>query len=232
MMQMSKRELYSALGGGKQLNRDPEHSTLEVGQRPDPVPTHSTLESREPDASLFDSYKESTTATLQTGIPDVSPRTPGNRDSDDRPTRAGKSLGPHRQIRWILVVLGIIIMIAAAAIGGVVGGKRHHPINSVASSEPAPSSTTTNISSSSNSSSSLVSRVYMPTTSIASSFPTPTPTAKLKTTLLNTTKLASVVYYLNGLTQYRVWFQTEDNMIREIGKNSTGNQWYISGPSH
>ena len=34
------------------------------------------------------------------------------------------------------------------------------------------------------------------------------------------------------MTEYRVWYQTEDNMIREIGKNDTKNEWYISGQAH
>ncbi|KAL9074231.1 MAG: hypothetical protein Q9161_002425 [Pseudevernia consocians] len=206
------------------------HSTLEIGQQPDPPQVYSTLESRQPDSSLFDTYKQSTTASPQPEIFEASPEIPSNIDGDTRTTLAGKGRGPGKQTLLILVALGTIVIIAVAAIGGELGSKSHHSISSAASSDQTPSSTTTGIISSSSSLSETVSGASILTTSTTSSFPTPT--AKLNTTLLNTTNLASLVWTLNGMTQYRVWYQTEDNMIREVGKNDTANQWYISGQSH
>ena len=229
-MQMSERDLYSAPEVGQQPNRGQEHSTLEIGQQPDPPQVYSTLESRQPDSSLFDTYKQSTTASPQPEIFEASPETPSNIDGDTRTTLAGKDRGPRKQGLLILVALGTVVIIAAAAIGGGLGSKSHHSISSAASSDQTPSSTRTDINLSSSSPSSTVSGASILTTSTTSSFPTPT--AKLNTTLLNTTNLASLVWTLNGVTQYRVWYQTEDNMIREIGKNDTGNQWYMSGQSH
>ena len=117
---------------------------------------------------------------------------------------------------------------------GGVGGTRHHSTIPVSSSDQSPPSTKTSVSSSLSSSSSslpsLVSRVSTSTMSTASSFSTPA--AKLNTTMLNTTDLASVVWDFQGVTEYRIWYQTEDNMIREIGKNDTKNEWYISGQPH
>ena len=228
-MQMSERDLYSAPEVGQQPNRGQMHSTLEIGQQPDPPQVYSTLESRQLDSSLFDTYKQSTTASPQPEIFEASPEIPSNIDGDT-PTLAGKGRGPGKQTLLILVALGTIVIIAVAAIGGGLGSKSHHSISSAASSDQTPSSTTTDIISSSSSLSETVSGASILTTSTTSSFPTPT--AKLNTTLLNTTNLASLVWTLPGVTQYRVWYQTEDNMIREVGKNDTANQWYISGQSH
>lgn len=229
-MQMSEHDSYSALEVGQELNQGQIYSTLEIGQQPDPPQIYSTLESRQPDFSLFDTYKQSTTVIPQPEIFDALPETPSHLESDNRTTLAGKNRGQRKRNLWILTVLGIIMIIAAVAVGGGVGGTSHRSISSAASSYHVLSSTTTKISSSSGLSSRIVSGVSLPTMSTASSFPTPT--AKLNTTLLNTTNLASLVWNLNGVTEYRLWYQTEDNMIREVGKNDTGNQWYISGQSH
>lgn len=227
---MPERDSYSAPEVGQLLDQGQVYSTLEIGQQPDRPQVYSTLESRRPDFSLFDTYKQSTTATPQPDISDSSSETPNNLDSNNDNALASKDRGPRKRARRILVGLGIFIIIAAAAIGGGVGGTSHRSISSVASSNRAPSSKVTNISLSSSSCSSDFSGASIPTTSTASSFPTPT--AKLNTTLHNGTNLASLVWDLNGETQYRVWYQTEDNMIREVGRNDTGNQWYISGQSH
>ena len=227
---MPQRDFYSAPEVGQLIDQGQVYGTLEIGQQPDRPQVYSTLESRQPDLSLFDTYKQSTTASPQPEISDASPRIPNHLDSNDSNILAGKDRGPRKRARWILVGVGIFMIIAGAAIGGGVGGTSHRSINSAAASDQAPSSKATNISSSSSSYSSIVSGASISTTSTASSFPTPT--AKLNTTLLNGTNLASLVWVLNGVTQYRVWYQTEDNMIREVGKNDTGNQWYISGQSH
>ena len=212
---MSDRDLYSA---------------PEVGQQPDPPQVYSTLESRQPDFSLFDSYKQSINVSPQPEIFEASPEILNHIESDTPTTLAGKDRGSRKRKFWILVALGIAVIIAVAAIGGGFGSKSHHSISSAASGDQAPSSKPTNIISSSSSSSSIISGISTSTASTASSFPTPT--SKLNTTLLNTTNLASLVWDLNGVTQYRVWYQTEDNMIREVGRNDTGDQWYISGSSH
>lgn len=228
-MQVSERDLYNTPGGGQHDQRQ-VYSTLEIGQRPDPPQVYSTLESRQPDFSLFDTYKQSTTALPPPHFCNASLETPNSLKSDHHTTFVGKDRGPRKRAFWVIVGLGIVTIIAAAGIGGGVGGTRHHSINAVASSDQAPSSTETHMSSSSILSSSVVSGVPMPTMSTASSFHTPT--AKVNTTLLNNTKLASLVWNINGMTQYRLWYQTEDNMIREVGKNETSNQWYVSGQSH
>ena len=128
-------------------------------------------------------------------------------------------------------------MLTMKCAGGV-GGTSHHSISSASSSDQSPSSTTTDVSSSvsssvsspASSSSSVVSHVSNLSMSTASSLPTQT--AKLNATMLNTTNLASLVWNFTGATEYRVWYQTEDNMIREVGRNDTGNQWYSTGQSH
>ena len=193
---------------------------------------YSTLESRQPDSSLFDTYKQSTTVLPQPEIFDASLDTPSNIESDNHTTLVREGRGPRKRAIWFLVALGIVIISAAAAIGGGIGSTRtsHRSVSSGSLSDQAPSSTMTKMSSSAKSSSTIISSVSIPTMSTASSFPTPA--AKLNTTLLNTTKLASVVWNINGVTEYRMWYQTEDNMIREVGKNDTGNQWYTSGQSH
>ncbi|KAF6221387.1 hypothetical protein HO133_002242 [Letharia lupina] len=225
-MQMSDRDFYRAPEVGQ------VHSTLEVGHQPDPPQIYSTLESRQPDFSLFDTYKQSTTVLPQPEISDASLDTPSNIESDNHTTLVREGRGPRKRAIWILVALGIVIISAAAAIGGGIGSTRtsHRSVSSGSLSDQAPSSTMTKMSSSAKSSSTIISSVSIPTMSTASSFPTPA--AKLNTTLLNTTKLASVVWNINGVTEYRMWYQTEDNMIREVGKNDTGNQWYTSGQSH
>ena len=236
-MQASESDLYSAPEVGQQIDREQWHSTLELGQRPDPPQVYSTLESRQPELSLFDTYKQSATASPQPEIFDASPETPGNLDSDNGTGFAGKDRSSRKQTFWILVAL---IIVAAAAIGGGIGGRSHHSISSAFLSNQAPSSTEANMGSLPSSSSSIVSGVLIPTISTSSS--SPTATAKLNSTILgptmvnstvlNTTNLASIVWNLHGLTEYRVWYQTEDNMIREIGKNDSGQQWYSSGQSH
>lgn len=120
-------------------------------------------------------------------------------------------------------------MLTTKRAGGV-GGTRHHSITSASMSDQSPSSLTINVSLPPSSSSSAVSPVTTPSISTASSLPTQT--AKLNATMLNTTNLASVIWKSGGVTEYRVWYQTEDNMIREIGRNDTGNEWYSSGQSH
>ena len=227
---MSERDLYSTSEAGRQLGCEQWHSTLEIGHRPDPPQSYSTLESRQPDFSLFDTYKQSTTVLPQPEIVNALPETRDNLKSDDGTAFAGKGRGSRKRSLWILVALGIAIIIAAAAIGGGVGAKSHHSISSPSLSDQVPSSTTTNVSSLSSSSSSMVSGIPIPTMSTASSFPTPT--AKLDSTMLNTTNIASTIWKWNGVAEYRVWYQTEDNMIREIGKNDSGQQWYSSGTSH
>ena len=217
-----------------QMSEPDLHSALEVGQRPDPPQLYSTLESRQPDLSLFDSYKQSTTPSSQSEIYHVPPEPPGDTESDPRTACTGNDQSPRKRRRWIFIALGTIIIIATTAIGGIVGGTRHHSISSASLSNQANSPTKANVisssSSSPSSSSSIVSSVSSPAILTASSFPTPT--AKLDTTMLNTTNLASIIFTLNGLTQYRVWYQAEDNMIREVGRNDTGVQWYSSGQSH
>ena len=113
---------------------------------------------------------------------------------------------------------------------GGVGGTSHHSINSAPLSNQTPSSLTIDVSLSPNSSSSAISPVPTPSMATASSLPTQT--AKLNTTMLNTTNLASVIWNSRGVTDIRVWYHTEDNMIREIGRNDTGNEWYNSRQSH
>lgn len=232
-MQTSDCDCISAPGVGQLLDL---HSTLEMAQRPDPPQVYSTLETRQADTSLFDTYKQSTTASPQPESFSASPETPYNLESEGdhhSSTHVGEIVPPRKWTLWILVALGIFIIIAAAAIGGGVGGTSHRSVSSAASSDHSPSSTTSIISplsSSTSSSSSIVPGASTPTMSTAPSFPTPT--AKLNTTLLNTTNLASLVWTLNGVTQYRVWYQTEDNMIREVGKNDTWNEWFVSGQSH
>lgn len=120
-------------------------------------------------------------------------------------------------------------MLTTKRAGGV-GGTSHHSINPAPLSIQSPSSLTIDVSSSPSSSSSAISPVPTPSMSTASSLPTQA--AKLNTTMLNTTNLASVIWKSRGVTEYRVWYQTEDNMIREIGRNDTGNEWYNSGQSH
>ena len=229
-MQVPEHDSYSAPEVGQLLDQGQVYSTLEIGQQPDRPQIYSTLESRRPDFSLFDTYKQSTTATPQPEIPLISPEIPNHLDSNNYNALASQDRGPRKRARRILAGLGLFIIIAAAAIGGGVGGTSHRSISSFASSDRAPSSNVNNVSSSSSSYSSIISGASIPTTSTASSFPTPT--AKLNTTFHNRTNLASLVWDLNGVTQYRVWYQTEDNMIREVGKNDTRNQWYISGQSH
>lgn len=229
-MQMPEHDFYSAPEIGQLPDQGQVYSTLEIGQQPDRPQVYSTLESRRPDFSLFDTYKQSTTATPQPQILDDLSETPNRLDNNNDNALASKDRGPRKRARRILVGLGILFIIAAAVIGGGVGGTSHRSIRSVASNDRAPPSKVTNISSSSSSYLSISSGASISTTSTASSFPTPT--AKLNTTLHNGTNLASLVWDLNGVTQYRVWYQTEDNMIREVGKNDTGNQWYISGQSH
>ena len=234
---MSEPDLYSAPELGRQIDRGHWHSTLEPGQRPDPPQVYSTLESRQPDLSLFDTYKQSTTASPQPEIFDASPETPGNLDSDNGTGFAGKDRSSRKQTLWILIAL---IIVAAAAIGGGVGGRSHRSSSSASLSYQAPSSTKANMGSLSSSSSSIVSGVLIPTISTSSSFPTPTvklnstmlDLTMLNSTMLNSTNLASIVWTFHGLKEYRVWYQTEDNMIREIGKNESGQQWYSSGQSH
>ena len=209
-------------------------SALEVGQRPDPPQLYSTLESRQPDLSLFDSYKQSTTPPSLSEIYHVPPEPPGNKENDPRIACIGKDQSLRTRRRWILIALIIFIIVAIAVIGGAVGGTRHHSISPASLSSHAPSPPTANVSLSSSSapssSSSVIPRISSPAVSTASS--SPTPTAKLNTTMLNTTNLASIAWNLNGETEYRVWYQTEDNMIREVGINDTGIQWYSSGQSH
>ncbi len=115
---MAERDSYSDLNIGEQLDRRQWHSTLEIGQRPDPAQVYSTLESRQPDNSLFDTYKQSITVSPQPEIFNASSETPANLESDNRIPFAGKDRGPRKRIPWILVALGVAIIIAAAAIGG------------------------------------------------------------------------------------------------------------------
>ena len=185
---MSEPDLYSAPGLGRQIDRGHWHSTLEPGQRPVPPQVYSTLESRQPELSLFDTYKQSTTASPQPGIFDASPETPVNLDSDNGIGFAGKDRSSCKQSLWILVAL---IIVAAAAIGGGVGGGSHHSSSSASLSYQAPSSTKANMGSLSSSSSSIVSGVLIPTISTSSSFPTPT--VKLNSTMLDLTMLNSTM---------------------------------------
>ena len=92
---MSEPVLYSAPEVGRQIDRGDWHSTLEPSQRPDLPQVCSTLESRQPELSLFDIYKQSTTASPQPEIFDASPETPGNLDSDNGTGFTGKDCRAH-----------------------------------------------------------------------------------------------------------------------------------------
>ena len=232
-MQTSNHNLYGTPEVEHPVNREQWHSTLEIGQRPDPPQIYSTLESRQPDFSLFDSYKQSTTASPQPEIFDASPESSNNIEDDNYVPFTSNDRGSRKGNFWIFLALGIAT-IAAAAIGGSVGGTRHHSVDSASLSDQAPSSVATNpslsSSSLSSSSSSTVSHIPIPPMSTGSAFHTSTD--KRNTTMLQTTKIATVNWNFNGVTEYRLWYQTDDNMIREVGRNDTENQWYSSGQSH
>ena len=115
---MAERDLYSAPEVGRRLNSEQWHRTLEIGQPSDPPHVYSTLESRQPDLSLFDSYKQSTTVLPEPEIFDASPKLSGNLDSDNGTASAGKDRGSRKRALFILVALCMAILVAAAAIGG------------------------------------------------------------------------------------------------------------------
>ena len=117
---MAKREFYSPPEFGPRLNSGQRHDTLESGRRPDPPQAYSTLESRQPDFSLFDSYKQSTTALPQPEIFDASAQTTASQDSDNGTTlaMASEDRGLRKRTLWIFVAACIAILITAAAIGG------------------------------------------------------------------------------------------------------------------
>ena len=116
-MQMAKREFYSPPEFGPRLNSGHWHSTLESAQSSDLPHGYSTLESRQPDFSDFDSYKQSTTALPQPEIFDVSAETPRKSDSDNGAKLARKGCDSRKRALWILAAL-IAILVVAAAIGG------------------------------------------------------------------------------------------------------------------
>ena len=115
---MAKREFYSPSQLGRRLSSDQWHSTLETRQRPDPPHGYSTLESRQPDFSLFDSYKQSTTALPQPEIFNIQAETSAALDNDNGTTPPSKDRDSRKRALWILVALLIAILVAAAAIGG------------------------------------------------------------------------------------------------------------------
>lgn len=115
---MAERNFYSAPEVGRRIDSGQWHSTLEVGQRSGPPQSYSTLESRQPDFSLFDSYKQSITALPEPEIFDTSPKVPRNLDNDTGTASADKDRGSRKRALWILVALCIAILVAAAAIGG------------------------------------------------------------------------------------------------------------------
>ena len=114
---MAKREFYSPPEIGPSLNSGQWHNTLDSAQRLDLAHGYSTLESRQPDFSDFDSYKQSTTVLPQPEIFDVSAETPRESDSDNGTAVASKDRGSRKRALWIFVAL-IAILVIAAAIGG------------------------------------------------------------------------------------------------------------------
>lgn len=114
---MAKREFYSPPDFGPSLNGGQWHNTLDSAQRLDLPHDYSTLESRQPDFSDFDSYKQSTTVLPQPEIFDASAETPRESDSDNDTALASKDRGSRKRTLWILVAL-IAILVIAAAIGG------------------------------------------------------------------------------------------------------------------
>ena len=116
-MQMAKREFYSPPEFGPRLNSEQWHNTLDSVQRLDLPHGYSTLESRQPDFSDFDSYKQSTTVLPQPEIFDASAETPRDSDSDNGTAFASKDRGSRKRALWILVAL-IATLVIAAAVGG------------------------------------------------------------------------------------------------------------------
>ena len=114
---MAKREFYSPPEFGPRLNNGPRHDTLDSAQRSDLTHGYSTLESRQPDFSDFDSYKQSTTVLPQPEIFDASVETPTDSGSDNDTAHASKDRGSRKRALWVLVAL-IAILVIAAAIGG------------------------------------------------------------------------------------------------------------------
>lgn len=112
---MAERNFYSAPEAGRRLESGQWHSTLEIGQRSGPPQNYSTLESRQPDFSLFDSYKQSITALPEPEIFDASLQVPRNPDNDTGTASADR--GSRKRALWIFVALCIAILVAAA-IGG------------------------------------------------------------------------------------------------------------------
>ena len=116
-MQMAKREFYSPPEFGPRLNNGQWHNTLDSAQRLDLAHDYSTLESRQPDFSDFDSYKQSTTVLPQPEIFDAPAETPRHSDSDNGTAFTSKDRGSRKRDLWVLIAL-IAILVIAAAIGG------------------------------------------------------------------------------------------------------------------
>ena len=114
---MAKREFYSPPDFGPRLNSEQWHNTLNSAQRLDLPHGYSTLESRQPDFSDFDSYKQSTTVLPQPETFDASAETPRNSDNENGSASAIKDRSSRKRGLWILVAL-IAILVIAAAIGG------------------------------------------------------------------------------------------------------------------
>ncbi len=163
------------------------------------VETHSTLEVRQVEPQPYDTYKVAIQPNIRALPPDQT--LPEVWDQDDLPkSTADRTICKLRpRTFWSTVLL--VVLAIAAIVGGSVAATVHHSLRPQSVSPMSP----------------------------AGSVPANTSNVSIPAHILSDTGLASVAWNdTNSITQYRVYYQTENNVIMESAWNSSARLWYIS----
>ncbi|EXJ82384.1 hypothetical protein A1O3_06197 [Capronia epimyces CBS 606.96] len=129
---------------------------------------------------------------------------------DEEPGRKGTILGLRRRDFWVVVVVGVVLLVIGAVIGGAIGGTRHHSSSSTES--------TSNPSGSGSAGSG---------TATTSSGSAATSTAA-KRGIKQGSELAALAWTVSDTRyQYRVYYQDEDNAIKESAYDSLTGSWQV-----
>ena len=154
------------------------------------------------------------------------PPVPSNAYQPSRPWWAQHA--PFRRKKTLGIFAVLVLLLVAIIIGSAVGAT-HNEWQKPNRTDKAAQSTAQNAISSpvSTFTTSPIASTTASLTSSLTSSAMPSATALSNTTILNNTRLASISWpYSADVTEYRVYYQREDNFIQESVKNSTTNQWF------
>lgn len=131
---------------------------------------------------------------------------------------------PFRRKRNLCIFVALMLVVLCVTVGGSIGvtHNRRQDSNISGQATQVHGQTTAN----STNPSPIAS---LTSTSVSTLSVGPSSTASSSTKILNTTNLATISgsYFGNDM-QYRIYYQTDDNVIRESARNSTTDHWFQS----